>query len=239
MLIPRPGRSVAIRRRPGEPPIFGVTAKCLSCEGQPVDFVPDNPEENLELGDVHLDWSGVHDWWFTYRSAEEFPEGTFVYGLGTASRKVRSGLVSKHRRVSGVTWLQNGYTVRTDSLSRTPIPVDPETGKPPVEPEPSPERDTPRQRALTTASNLVHSDRNEAYGPPTENFETTAALLNAQFAHKLKIEFTAADVAVIMIQLKMARMRAGVKADHWHDVIGYAACGYECDVAAGNITEEK
>ena len=39
------------------------------------------------------------------------------------------------------------------------------------------------------------------------------------------------DVAVMMIQLKLARIKTSPEhADHWIDVAGYAACGVEVAV---------
>jgi len=91
---------------------------------------------------------------------------------------------------------------------------------------------TPRQEILDEASKLVHGDRNASYGSPTQNFENTAALLNVQLGHKLKESLTATDIALVMIQLKMARIIASPKRDNWADIIGYAACGFETDEAS-------
>ena len=88
---------------------------------------------------------------------------------------------------------------------------------------------TPRKDLLNEADKLVHSDRNATYGEPTQNFQDTAALWNVQFAHKLSSPFTADDVAKAMIGLKLARMKASSKYDHWVDIAGYAACGWECE----------
>lgn len=89
----------------------------------------------------------------------------------------------------------------------------------------------PRAAVLDEARALITGDRNKSYGSPTENFSNTAKLWNVQFGHKLSEPFTAADVAQAMIHLKMARMIAGPKRDHYVDVAGYAACGWEteCD----------
>lgn len=85
-----------------------------------------------------------------------------------------------------------------------------------------------RAALLRLAEDLITGDRNKTYGSPTENFKNIAALLNVQFAHKLREEFTAADVAIMMLQVKLARMIAQPKYDNWLDVAGYAACGAEC-----------
>jgi hypothetical protein len=96
---------------------------------------------------------------------------------------------------------------------------------------------TSRQEVIDEASKLIHSDRNASYGEPTQNFKDTAALWNTQFGHKLKEPLTSTDVAQAMILLKMARMKASPKKDNWADAIGYAACGFECDVSEGRISE--
>jgi hypothetical protein len=82
-------------------------------------------------------------------------------------------------------------------------------------------------------------DRNASYGSPTQNFQNTADLWNVQFQHLLKpdAKFSAADVAIAMAHLKLARMIAGSKHDNWVDLIGYAACGLECDETAEDISE--
>ena len=98
--------------------------------------------------------------------------------------------------------------------------------KVPAEPEP-----TPRGKILREAETLITGDRNKNYGSPTENFDTTAALWNAQMGHKLKPgeSFTATDVALLMVQLKMARLKTSLSnRDHYLDIAGYIACGWEC-----------
>jgi hypothetical protein len=90
---------------------------------------------------------------------------------------------------------------------------------------------TPRGAVLREAEKLITGDRNKTYGSPVENFDVTASLWTQQLGHKLKPgeSFTATDVALLMIQLKMARLRTspGTR-DHYVDISGYAACGWEC-----------
>lgn len=99
-------------------------------------------------------------------------------------------------------------------------------------PEPTPVSEvTPRGATLREAEKLITGDRNKNYGSPTENFDATAALWNIQLGHKLKPgeSFTATDVALLMIQLKMARLKTSPSnRDHYVDIEGYAACGWEC-----------
>jgi hypothetical protein len=90
---------------------------------------------------------------------------------------------------------------------------------------------TPRGGVLREAEKLITGDRNKNYGTPTENFDTTAALWNTQLGHKLKPgeSFTATDVALLMVQLKMARLKTSISnRDHYVDIAGYIACGLEC-----------
>lgn len=110
-----------------------------------------------------------------------------------------------------------------DDLSDAFWPSDPDRYT--IEPEPY------RTQVLEEAKRLITDDRNKSYGSPTQNFTNTADLWNVQFGHKLKDDefFTASDVAQAMVLLKMARMIAGPKKDHWVDVAGYAGCGAETE----------
>lgn len=87
----------------------------------------------------------------------------------------------------------------------------------------------PRASVLREAEVLITGDRNVTYGSPTQNFTTIAKLLTSRFEHKLKPgeKITAADVADIMILVKVARNIAQPKRDNWVDIAGYAGCGYE------------
>lgn len=86
-----------------------------------------------------------------------------------------------------------------------------------------------RAAILREAETLITGDRNKTYGSPTENFANTAALWNVQIGHKLKEPITAAEVAQLMTQLKLARMIAQPKRDNYLDAVGYLACGAECE----------
>jgi len=86
-----------------------------------------------------------------------------------------------------------------------------------------------RASILQEAETLITGDRNKTYGSPTENFANTAALWNVQIGHKLKEPITATEVALMMAQLKLARMIAQPKRDNFVDAVGYIACGAECE----------
>lgn len=97
---------------------------------------------------------------------------------------------------------------------------------------------TPRQEVLLDADRAVSADRNKTYGPPTKCFETIAAFwtasLHAKGLLKPGFRLRAADVAVMLAQLKLARIctspTGAQHKDNWVDLAGYAACGYECAV---------
>jgi len=80
-----------------------------------------------------------------------------------------------------------------------------------------------RHEILTNASNAV-AEREANYGSPESNFATTAALWSAVLGDKLAEEISAADVAMMMCCVKLARLRA--TPDHTDsavDLAGYAA----------------
>lgn len=93
---------------------------------------------------------------------------------------------------------------------------------------------SPRASALDEARQLVTGDRNNQYGPPTQDFQRTANLLNALGYHREDAtgevhEILPSDVAIIIAQVKISRiMHSRPKRDSWVDLAGYAACGYEC-----------
>lgn len=81
-----------------------------------------------------------------------------------------------------------------------------------------------RAEVLNTANQIVHGDRQDAYGSPEDNFTKIAIMWSAY----LDTAITAEDVAAMMILLKTARIASkhGLS-DNWVDIAGYAACGGE------------
>lgn len=78
--------------------------------------------------------------------------------------------------------------------------------------------------ALKLALDAVAKDRPATYGSPLENFDRTALLWSAHLGQAI----TASDVAIMMVLLKVARLRATPgHVDSWVDIAGYAACGVE------------
>jgi len=99
---------------------------------------------------------------------------------------------------------------------------------------PPPPRDSPREQLLTDAIKAVTQDRNNSYGPPTQDFSRTAEMLNAMgFGWngygEVDGQIEPYHVALIMIVLKLSRLAwDSENEDSWLDIAGYASCGYEC-----------
>lgn len=95
---------------------------------------------------------------------------------------------------------------------------------------------SPRADMLREAEKLITGDRNNQYGPPTQDFKRTADLLNALGYRRVDAiedvhEIVPSDVALMIAQVKMSRlMHSRGKRDSWVDLAGYAACGLECAV---------
>lgn len=72
---------------------------------------------------------------------------------------------------------------------------------------------------------IAVADREMDYGAPEECFETTAQIWNAILGRKtLKEQLSGADVAMMLIGLKLARLTASPDhRDSQVDIAGYAA----------------
>jgi len=82
----------------------------------------------------------------------------------------------------------------------------------------------PRTQILHNAEHLINGDRNNQYGPPTQDFTRTAQMWQAYLNHPIKPH----DVAALMALLKLSRISwQPDNPDSWTDLAGYAACGYE------------
>lgn len=85
-----------------------------------------------------------------------------------------------------------------------------------------------RQECLDAAAKAVLTDRAREYGHPEDCFGLIAAL----WSRYTERDISSADVAVMMILLKIARIEGNPRhADSWVDIAGYAACGAECAAA--------
>lgn len=83
---------------------------------------------------------------------------------------------------------------------------------------------TVAEQTLQSALEAVR-DRHGKYGPPTQHFARTAALVNAAFG----TSFTAADWALVMVLDKVARLRGPTPTtDGGVDIAGYGGCYEEC-----------
>ena len=101
-----------------------------------------------------------------------------------------------------------------------------------------------RKQILTEADEIINGDRNVQYGDPNADFQRTADLW-ATYLHGTmerrdgELFIDKHDVAVMMILLKVSRLTwSQDKHDHWLDIIGYAACGWDC-IASEFVNEEN
>jgi hypothetical protein len=120
-------------------------------------------------------------------------------------------------RLAGKPACCEGTKMRGDSLLN-------DRGENYAEWEPALAEQTPAVKTLHHAIAAVR-DRHGKYGPPTQHFARTSALVNAAFG----TTFTAADWALVMVLDKIAR-QLGPQAtnDAAIDIAGYAACHQEC-----------
>lgn len=104
-----------------------------------------------------------------------------------------------------------------------------------LETEDEPEKLT-RAAVLEKARACVCGEREEDYGSPEDSFGCIAELWEtylraACVSPDAIVTVTAADVAMLMALLKIARVgtsSVGGTADSFVDLAGYAACGAEC-----------
>lgn len=91
-----------------------------------------------------------------------------------------------------------------------------------------------RKEVLDAAAKAVLTDRAREYGHPEDCFGLIAAL----WSRYTGCDISTADVAAMMILLKLARVEGNPRhTDSWVDIAGYAACGAEC--AAGMYGSER
>ena len=84
-----------------------------------------------------------------------------------------------------------------------------------------------RVKILAEAAELIVGDRQKDYGTPEENFDRIASLWNTQIAKKLIEPLSPTEVAIMLVQLKMARMVHSPTEDSFKDAAGYIGIAYE------------
>ena len=84
-----------------------------------------------------------------------------------------------------------------------------------------------RDEILEAAQQAVTQDRAGTYGSPEDNFALIGRLWSEYIRarHKVDVVVTGHDVAMMQIQLKIARVATGLHHDdNYVDIAGYAAC---------------
>lgn len=93
----------------------------------------------------------------------------------------------------------------------------------------SSDRYTHREEILEAATLAVTKERNNTYGPPTQDFDRTAKILTALGFRFNGDPIQPHHVAIIQIAVKLSRITWSPEhMDSWVDAAGYAACGWEC-----------
>jgi len=78
---------------------------------------------------------------------------------------------------------------------------------------------------LEEAKDLIYGQRSDDYGDAQSNFQRMADLVNP-IIKKADGNLTATDMALVMIQVKIARLQENPDhEDSWIDIAGYAALG--------------
>ena len=81
-----------------------------------------------------------------------------------------------------------------------------------------------RDDILTKAGSIINGERQGIYGNAEDSFGVIAGLWSAYLGK----DISSADVANMMILMKVARNSSGVyQDDNWIDICGYAALGGE------------
>ena len=85
---------------------------------------------------------------------------------------------------------------------------------------------------LEEARDLIYGQRADDYGDAQSNFQRMADLVNP-IIRKADGNLTATDMALVMIQVKIARLQESPDhEDSWIDIAGYAALGAQIAITA-------
>lgn len=91
-----------------------------------------------------------------------------------------------------------------------------------------------REELLAACTEIVTKQRQSQYGKPEDSFTGIAGYWSVYLGTKV----TAADVANMMVLLKVARARVNpLNTDHYIDMAGYAACAAEVVTARDSRTD--
>lgn len=131
------------------------------------------------------------------------------------------------REIELAKWLDKDFSVAVESVGSDDVPYwyfEPLSTPPTLD-------DSPRASALDEARALITGDRNNQYGPPTQDFDRTAGMASA-FGFSVNGQpLKGHHVAIFMMLLKTSRLAwTPGKRDSWVDACGYGGCGYECAV---------
>jgi hypothetical protein len=99
--------------------------------------------------------------------------------------------------------------------------------------------ENPREAILNLATKAVTKERNNSYGPPTQDFRRAAEMLTSmgffwcdnsdEAGGGLCHDIQPHHIAMIQVIIKLSRATwSPGHMDHWVDIAGYAACGWEC-----------
>jgi len=87
-------------------------------------------------------------------------------------------------------------------------------------------------KLLENAISLIHGQRAKDYGDAGDSFQRMADLVNPILRNSSG-NLTAQDMALVMIQVKVARLvESPDHEDSWTDIAGYAALGCSLSPAA-------
>lgn len=79
-----------------------------------------------------------------------------------------------------------------------------------------------KSETLKRADEIIHGERQDQYGDPEDSFDLIADYWNAYILKKTEVCLDAADVAIMLALMKIARMSG----QEWQGDNAVDACGY-------------